>query len=321
MVAILDYSQVAIAAVMADAHSGEGQLDEALVRHMILNSIRMHKSRTAAGHREFVVACDGANSWRKQKFPQYKANRKKNREDDPIDWDMLHRVMRSVREDLEAHFPYRVVHVENAEADDVIGVVARHAAANDISCLIISGDKDFKQLHVTKPGDDLLGGMGETKLVSQYSPSSKDWVVCDDVVEDLGVHVLKGDSGDGIPNILSPDDVFVTEGTRQPVVSAKMKADWLRHWSGDSVDDSFWAEYEAGKVWASTKKKGVDVHDLIAGYRRNLELIDLRWTPPVVREEVVRALAEPVTGDFDSVMKYMAAKEMRLLLDHVEDFV
>lgn len=330
MVMILDYSQIAIAAVMSDAHSGDStRIDEEMSRHIILNSIRLHRSRHAREHKEMIIACDGPGSWRKDRFPQYKAHRKKLRDDSSVDWDMLHRVLHEVRRDLRDHFPYRVVHVPMTEADDVIGVVARHAHAYGIPCLIVSGDKDFHQLHRTVPGDDLLGGMGEKRTVTQWSPtpSVRGYVHCDDPVESLGLHVAAGDSGDGVPNILSDDKVFVDE-RKQRVVSAKMKAEWLRFWTEDGIDDGFWAEYQRGGVWKSVghpDKKSthapVCVHEIRENYKRNVAMIDLRSTPPDIRSSVLHALAEPAKGDFNTVMRYMADNGMTLLMDHAQDFV
>lgn len=318
MPTVIDYNQLAIAAVMAEAYGSEQEIDWNFCRHIILNSIRMYHTRHRNKYGQTIIACDGANNWRKRVFPQYKAARKKNRDESPIDWDMLYNVLHSVRKDLRDHFPFRVIHVEGVEADDIIGMLAFQAVKVQTPLMIVSGDKDFQQLQQKE--DDFLPG-STPKYVLQYAPAKKEEIVCEDPDEFLAIHILKGDSGDGIPNVLSPDDVFLLEGVRQSPVSAKMKSEWMDHWINGQLDDSFFAEYERGNVWQSTKKKGVDVHEIKRNYERNRQLIDLRMIPKELKASIAEAVVEPPRGNFESVMMYFGENDMGRLLDCIDDFV
>ena len=202
---LLDYSQTVIGSFMAVSR-GKPIVEEELLRHTILNSIRMFRNQFAKDYGEMVICCDGKDNWRKKVFPEYKANRRKNRENDPTDWKTLFELLHEMREDLTKYFPYKVMHVDTAEADDIIGVLIEHCEENPT--LILSSDKDFIQLQ-------------KYQGVRQWSPLQKKFIV-GDPVESLYDKTIRGDTGDGVPNILSSDDTFITEGKRQTPVTLSL---------------------------------------------------------------------------------------------------
>ena len=140
---IVDYSGVAIATVAINKVN-----DEDMLRHMILNSLRMYRTMYKKDFGELVLACDGKNNWRRNYYPQYKANRKKGREESDFDWAEAFRIVNKVREELRENFPYKVIHVDECEADDIIGTLCENSQEfgqyEDI--MIVSADKDFLQL-------------------------------------------------------------------------------------------------------------------------------------------------------------------------------
>jgi hypothetical protein len=312
-----------------DRSDSKVSLDENFIRHLVVNSVRGHVARGKALG-ETIIACDARGSWRKSAYPQYKGLRGAGREASDLDWDMIHRVMRDVREAMREHFPIKVVLVEGAEADDVIGVAARRWVKSG-TLSIISGDKDFQQLQ-RRPDDlDIMAGSGVH--ITQKSPvldPPKDIIVCDDPEKFLGVHVLRGDGGDGVPSVLSPDDFFMTKAKlvaeglpppRQSTISAKMEIEWLKYWSGDEIDDEFFGRYATGEVWESAGKKGlVDAKELKARYLRNRTVIALSQTPESLQSEILRALDEPPRGDVVSAMRWLGAHGMDRLMDSVTDF-
>ena len=162
---LLDYSQTVIGSFMAMGR-GKPVVEEDLLRHTILNSIRMYRNQFAKDYGEMVICCDGKDNWRKKVFPEYKANRRKNRENDPTDWKTLFELLHEMREELTKYFPYKVMHVDTAEADDIIGVLIEHCEENPT--LILSSDKDFIQLQ-------------KYQGVRQWSPLQKKFVVGDPV--------------------------------------------------------------------------------------------------------------------------------------------
>ena len=206
---LLDFSQVCLSGILA---SGNKDFGEDLVRHMVLNSIRNFKSRFS-NYGELVICCDDKNYWRKQMFPYYKANRKKSREASSLDWNMIFNTLSMIKEEVKENFPYVVLQVESAEADDLIATMVERYGNNGEKIMIVSGDKDFAQLQ-------------RYKNVSQYSPITKKMIKVDDPMEYLFEHVIRGDSGDGVPNILSRDDVFVNGLRQKPLQEKGGFDDW-----------------------------------------------------------------------------------------------
>ena len=204
---LIDLNQVLLASVMTLLkQQKDNSLDENLFRHMVLNSLRSYKVKFSNEFGELVIACDNTNYWRKKEFPYYKANRKKNQEASELDWKAIFECLNRIRQELKDNFPYRVIDVESAEADDIIYSLTKQ---NDEMILILSGDKDYIQLH------------GFTN-VSQYDPTRKKWIKHSDPDRYLYEHVLRGDSSDGIPNILSDADTFVSGKRQKPLTQKKI---------------------------------------------------------------------------------------------------
>ena len=189
---LIDYNQIALGALMVTLKRGQ-ELSDDLVRHIVLNNIRYYRSRFTEKYSEVVICCDNREYWRRSYFEHYKANRKKVRETSGHDWNAIFSILNDIRDELCEFFPYRVLDVVGAEADDIIATLVFNNP-ND-KHVIISSDKDFIQLHTHK--------------VQQYSPLTKKMIKNKDPKVYLQEHILKGDSGDGIPNILSSDDTFV----------------------------------------------------------------------------------------------------------------
>ena len=129
---------------MAQLKMNNGEVSEDLLRHMIINSVRNYQKKYQADYGEIVLCTDASNTWRRDYFPQYKANRKKTRDASDMDWKKLFDTLQVVKEEIRDNFPYRYMYVETAEADDIIAILTKHAKED---VLIVSGDKDFQQLH------------------------------------------------------------------------------------------------------------------------------------------------------------------------------
>ena len=87
---IFDYQQIAISNLMEQIGSSKTSVDENLVRHMILNTIRTYVKKFKESHGpEIVIACDNRNYWRRDVFPLYKAGRKKSRDASGHDWSSI----------------------------------------------------------------------------------------------------------------------------------------------------------------------------------------------------------------------------------------
>ena len=275
---LLDFSQTMIGSFMA---MGKGSIvvEEDLLRHTVLNTIRQYKqTHRHVDHGGFVICCDSPKNWRKQSFPEYKANRKKRRETDTTDWTSLFEFLHQMIDDLREYFPYKVVKVEGAEADDIIGVLTQEEMKNPTT--IISSDKDFIQLQ-------------KYQGVQQWSPLTKDWVKGDPEAS-LWEKLVKGDAGDGVPNILSSDDTFIVEGKRQRPISKKKMELWKE-------DRSSWTE------------------DMHRNFNRNEMMVDLEKTPESIRINIINQFREQVPPH-GRLMEYFTEKRLKNLMEHIEEF-
>jgi hypothetical protein len=278
---LLDFSQVCLSGILA---SGNKDFGEDLVRHMVLNSIRNFKSRFS-NYGELVICCDDKNYWRKQMFPYYKANRKKSREASSLDWNMIFNTLSMIKEEVKENFPYVVLQVDSAEADDLIATMVDRYGNNGEKIMIVSGDKDFAQLQ-------------RYKNVSQYSPITKKMIKVDDPMEYLFEHVIRGDSGDGVPNILSRDDVFVN-GLRQKPLQKKKVA--------SMIDEM---------------KRGITPFDgeVKRNYLRNIQLIDLTRVPDDIRQEVIYKYNNYERKDRSLLLNYFIKNKLRNLMSDIQEF-
>jgi hypothetical protein len=245
---VIDFNQTAISNLMAEVGGRKDiDIDVPLLRHMILNSIRGYNQKFGAKYGEMVIACDNRNYWRRQEFQYYKAGRKKAREESGLDWKLIFEALTMIREELHTYFPYKVIDIDGAEADDVIAVLAEWSQSNDTETLlftepkpflILSGDHDFIQLQ-------------KWKNVHQYSPIQKKFIKPDISPEQyIFEHIIKGDKGDGIPNVLSADDSIVT-GTRQKSIMQKKMDIWFKDKDQMPQDIEFAKNYERNKMLVS----------------------------------------------------------------------
>ena len=203
---ILDMNQISVASLMMQLNMEKSNtVDENMVRHMILNSVRMYRTQFVKDYGEIVLAWDSKHYWRRDYFPHYKKNRRKARDKDGKDWESIFNCLNKIKQELKDYFPYKNIEVHGAEADDVIATLVKEYPNEQI--MIVSGDKDFIQLQ-------------KFSNVKQYSPILKKHVNGEDPNDYIKVHILKGDPSDGVPNVLSNDDVFV-EGLRQKPLTKK----------------------------------------------------------------------------------------------------
>jgi len=277
---IIDMNQISLANVMMNFHINKSdELEEDMVRHMILNSIRMYRTMFKEEYGEVVLTYDSRYQWRRDIFPQYKQNRRKGRETDSKDWDSIFGLLNAIKSEFKEMLPYKYVEVYGAEADDIIGTLCREY--QDQKTMIISGDKDFIQLQ-------------KYKNVSQYSPITKKMVNGHNPTTYIKEHILKGDSSDGVPNVLSPDHTFV-EGLRQRPLSKKKIEAWIKSETGMS-------------------------DEVKRNYQRNQKLIDLDNTPEDLQKSILDTFNEAPYGDRSKMLTYFIEKKLKELTDSIGDF-
>ena len=283
---IVDYNAIAIGGVVGSKMG----LDENFIRHTILNSLRMYKKKFK-DYGEMVIVSDAGGNWRKDVFPEYKAKRKSSREDSKIDWEEVFRITHMVREEITENFHWRVIHQWGCEADDVIATLCQQTQefGNYEPVMIVSADHDFKQLQVYDN-------------VKQYSPLQKKFVVAEPSATEYRLeHIIKGCSGDGVPNVLSDDDTFIDESKRQTPMSKK-KLQMLME-NPRSLGEQVYRNYIRNeKLVSLTDKK----HDL----------------PESVRSEIINTFEEQKDRwhNKGKIFPYLVQKRCRLLLESVEEF-
>jgi len=288
---IIDFSGISVASIFVQ--HGREELSENMMRHMILNSISFYNRKFKQSHGDIVLACDHG-SWRKEVFEFYKANRKKGRELSPIDWVEVYGWLDNIKSEIDQYSPFTVVDVPRAEADDVIAVLVK--GTQEFGChepvMIVSADKDFLQLQ-------------RYSNVSQYSNLLKKKLVEKDPRRYLFEHIVKGDTGDGVPNIFSDDDVLVTEGKRQTPVSKK-KLEALYHSFLNDEDTAF----------------EKDVHR--RNFDRNQTVIDLNFLPRDIVEairtefEAKSKVGKPVNKN--AFLNYLIKKRCNTMIEKLPEF-
>ena len=281
---IIDYSQISIASFYAQPNA---ELSEDFLRHMILNSIRMYSHKFKKEYGDIVIACDGGKSWRKGYFPQYKAHRKKAREDSGLDWNLFFEYLNQIREEIKENFPYKVIHLEHIEADDVIATLVKETQefGKNEPVMIISSDKDFIQLQ-------------KYKNVKQFSPVQKKMVTDPNPHLYLFEHVLRGDSGDGIPNVLSSDSTFV-DGLRQTPITQKKIDAWLEK--------------------AEDIKSTMD-DETYRNYQRNKTLIDLDMIPKDYVDSIKYSYDNQTPAPRARMLDYLIKKRCKMLVESISEF-
>lgn len=296
---VFDYSQVSIAALTPffEELSTNPSKVEDLGRHAILSKIKYLRKKFA-DYGEVVIACDGRSYWRKDVFPNYKAGRKKSREESNIPWAEIHRVMDMVRQEIAENTMYKVIHHPKAEGDDIMAILTLHVANKRLvevglemdyqPILLITSDGDMKQLHATPN-------------VKQYSPMHDKLVKLDKGVsakEFLRRKILGGDSGDGVANCFSHEDDLINKIRQKPATEKKMSPLLACENMADGTDDD-------------VLKKRIALNE---------QLVSFHKIPQWLIDEIIEMYDQPAKGDRLKLYKYLAEKRCKMLLEEIQQF-
>lgn len=284
---LVDLNQVLLSGLMAQISSQKGvKLEKNLIRHMILNILRTHLRNFRNEYGEVVLCCDNRKYWRKEFFPFYKAGRKKSREKSDLDWHMIFDMLSEFKNELRENFPYKVIDVDGAEADDIIGTLVPQKIMHE-NILIISSDGDFLQLQQWNSKSKFK--------VKQYNPAQKKFVISENPLLELKQKIIQGDKGDGIPNILSSQDCFVREIRQTPI--SKVKLEKLLN-----EDFSSYSE------------------DIKSGFSRNQTLIDLRNIPEEIKEKIINTYESIKPASKQKILDYFITHKLKNLMEVIEEF-
>jgi len=277
---LIDLSQIMVASTMMSMEKDQTEVDIKMIRHMILNSLRMYRQKYHVEYGELVLCCDGRNSWRREHFPLYKAGRKTTRDSSSKDWTQIFESLDTIKSELKEYFPYKYIEVEAAEADDVIGVLAK--SWNE-PIMIISSDKDFIQLQVKEN-------------VKQYSPITKKIVNDVNPAKYLKEHILRGDSSDGIPNFLSADDCIVEKIRQAPITKKKVE------------------------LWIDQNPEDFCNEEQLRNYHRNMKLIDLQYTPSNIVDQIGKQYDEIPKGKRSGLLNFFIERKLNNLIESIGEF-
>jgi 5'-3' exonuclease len=258
---------------------------------MILNSIRGYVHRFRNDYPGEVVICvDGPDPWRRDIFEQYKAKRREGRNNDDKDWESVFGLIHTIKEEIRDNFPYKVVQLDKVEADDIIATIIKKTCKKwfNEKYLIISGDKDFQQLQ-------------KYPNVFQYSPTQKKFVETDSPQEYIYEHILRGDTSDGIPNFLSPDDTFVNKIKQKPVSKKKLSG-WIDSLMRGNDPQDFCNEYH------------------YRNYQRNQRLIDFDYIPDDIESDIYKEYEKVTVSSRSKLLPYMIKNDLRELIGKIEEF-
>ena len=278
-----------------DEASRGRSMDPSAIRHIVLNNIRSVRKRFVGSHGSPVLCADHTNNWRRKIFPHYKASRRKGRESDPEMWRLIYGCFDVLREEFRENLPYPVVRVEGAEADDVIAVLSsfKDGFVSDnpmedmipLRNLVYSRDRDFLQL--------------VTERTDWYNVQENEVVRWDtvDATTELLIKIIRGDVGDGVPNVFSPADVLVTEGTRQtPATKKRVQA---------IVDDA--------------ESMSPEVRER---FELNRRMVDLMMIPRDVADRIVDEFHAAVENlpPRSGLLRYLSSHRLTQLTEHLNDF-
>lgn len=279
---LLDFNQVIIANLMQNiSFNPKEEINEDLVRHMVLSSIGSYIQKFGSKYGEMIICCDARVYWRKEIFPFYKVHRKKDRQASPYNWNKIFDFLYMIKEELKKNFPYKVLEVPGAEADDIIAVLAKESTS---SVLIISSDKDFLQLQ-------------KFPNVQQYTPTFNRFISTSDPEKFMKSHIIKGDRGDGIPNFLSPGNTFASGGRQKKISAIK-----LEEWSGQNPAD-----------FCTTQEMQI-------GYGRNKLLIDLDCIPTDIKTNIKNTFENADKHRFSDFLNYLLEHKMNVLVANIDNF-
>ena len=285
---LLDLNQVMISNLMMQLNNRNNIVEEDMLRHMILNSLRLYKTKFSKDYGDLVICCDDKNYWRKEIFPYYKAHRKADREKSPLDWNNIFTILNKIRDEMKETFPWRVLQVKTAEADDIIGTLCHRFGRilktdGDEPILILSGDKDFGQLQ-------------KYANVEQFSPITKKWIRINNPEAFLREHIMKGDRGDGIPNFLSGDNVIVVGQRQKPLLSKKLDT-WISLQPEDFCNDM-----------------------MLRNYKRNESLVNLDMIPQHIQDSVNDLYDKYDIPPKKGLLNYFIKHRLKNLMDSIGDF-
>jgi len=229
--------------------------------HLLFNSLQYNKNKFKG---EMVLAFDSKGNWRKDFYKDYKGTRAKGKETTEIDWDGIHQIIEEVKTTIEENFPFKVLKIPKAEADDIGGVLSKKFG-NERKVVLITSDHDWLQ------------NISHGKYVEMYDPIKMEYsdltpeeneiiqTPAGEMSKFTAIHTLIGDSGDNVPNI-----TFETKFSDNFLAFLKeneIMSDSVKEVRNMSIYDELLKKYEVLATVKSGKRKGLPMFDYRVYYR------------------------------------------------------
>lgn len=293
---LVDFSQTAISSVAVFANELKGGDPKNMIKHIILNQLLGLKRRFGG---QLIICCDSRSYWRRAEFPSYKGHRKHSKDAGFLDWTMVYEVLGEMKQELSEFFPYKVLEVAGAEADDIIPVLISYFDENELvntglieepaEIVIVSTDGDYSQLQ-------------KYRQVKQWNNVTKKMLVSKNPKQDLIGYICQGQTKDNIPNVCTSDKWAADRAADIPARASPFKTSRLIDFYNRGYDACL-------------------NEDEKRNYRRNELLLDFDKIPSSVQGDIIRSYhSTEITSSKKKIYDYLLGKRMKLLIASHSDF-
>lgn len=219
-------------------------------KHLLFNSLQFVKNKFGG---EIVIAMDSNNNWRKRVYSAYKQHRVKSRDESEINFEEYYAAVDEMGEVLKQYFPFKVVKVPTAEADDIAGVLS-YEYGNDRPIILITSDKDWKQVmakqaHVQmwdpiKKEYQTLTDYEKSEIETHHGPMSRFSVH----------HALLGDAGDNVLSLTSETEF--SDAFKAYLKENEIYTTSVQEVHNMAIFEELWENFDVMKITKSGKNKG-----------------------------------------------------------------
>jgi len=296
-------------------------------RHFIFNSLKFLQKKFV--QHKIIICVDSKKNWRKEIYPGYKSHRKKIRDKSAINFNDYFEIFEEIIEELKKDFPYKVIQVPYAEADDIIAVLAKKLEKT----IIISSDKDFKQL---------------LRFAKIYDPIKNKFIKASlkEIKEFMIEHILLGDVADNIPNIkqgsefsdnfkrfLRNNDIFIDDvKTFENLSISKKLYDefdiYKKNKKGEKLEKDIFKTVRFGpkgaKKFAEDLKNNLKQNPIyLKNFERNKKLIIFDFIPQKIQDEILNQFNTEKFNkvNIEGIIKYFSKNNLSQLILDASDFL
>ena len=284
MLLMIDLNHVAYRCLFA-IHKDIPQVGWAYFKHAMFNTIFQMCRRFET--EELILMVDSKENWRKKIHPEYKDNRKENRDKkEDIDWNEFFNAFNEFVCEVKQYFPFYVLQIKYLEADDIAGILARDWQHK--KKIIVTSDGDYLQLL-------------KYKNIQLFDPMKNKFNTCEDPVRYLKMKILMGDKGDNIPAIKPRiGEVTAARMVDNPSeITTLFEDKTVSYVNPDGTEVTMGDEY---------KEK----------YKKNMALIDLNKTPDVFVKMLHKAIEEYQMPTGKEIFQYFSKNKFRELITRME---